>query len=166
MRNLRIPIGAALLLSGGLALAYFRPGPEGLMVETANRFLDSLNASQRAATLYEFDNAERVQWHYFPERGFRQEYGHERRGVTFKTMDPKQRNLAYALLSAGLSRSGFVKATTVMSLEEIVRVFEADTTGHRDSDNYHFTVFGKPSLTSTWGWRVEGHHLSLHFTMK
>jgi hypothetical protein len=53
-----------------------------------------------------------------------------------------------------------------MSLEEIVRVFEADTTGHRDPDNYHFTMFGKPSLTSTWGWRVEGHHLSLHFTMK
>ena len=166
MRNLRIPIGAALLLSGGLALAFFRPGPEGLMVETANRFLDSLNANQRTATLYEFENPERSQWHYFPERGFTKEYGHERRGVTFKTMDPKQRHLAYALLSAGLSRAGFIKATTVMSLEEIVRVFEADTTGHRDPDNYHFTVFGKPSLASTWGWRVEGHHLSLHFTMK
>ena len=164
--NLRFPIGAALLFSSGIALAYFRPGPEGLMVETANRFLDSLGKGQLDETLYDFGSPERLQWHYFPERGFHKEYGHERRGVTFKTMDPKQRHLAYALLGAGLSRSGFAKATTVMSLEEIVRVFEADSTGHRDPDNYHFVVFGRPSLASTWGWRVEGHHLSLHFTMK
>lgn len=165
MRRFRLPIGAALLCTG-VALAYFRPGPEALMVETAGRFLDSLDRAQLGATLYDFGSPDRLHWHYFPERGFVKEYGHERRGVTFKTMNPMQRHLAYALLAAGLSRSGFTKAATIMSLEEIVRVFEADTTGNRDADNYHFAVFGKPSLESTWGWRIEGHHLALHFTMK
>ncbi|MBM3801888.1 MAG: DUF3500 domain-containing protein [Acidimicrobiia bacterium] len=149
-----------------LAVAKTRTGTEALMVDTANRFLDSLDAGTRGTSVFDFESQERLKWHYFPERGFRKEYGHDRRGITFKTMDPKQRHLAYALLSAGFSRSGFIKATTIMSLEEIVRVFEADTTGHRDAENYHFVIFGKPALDSTWGWRVEGHHVSLHFTMK
>ncbi len=31
---------------------------------------------------------------------------------------------------------------------------------------YFFTIFGTPSKTGKWGWRVEGHHLSLNFTME
>ena len=31
--------------------------------------------------------------------------------------------------------------------------------------NYFFSVFGTPSKKATWGWRVEGHHVSLHFTV-
>ena len=30
---------------------------------------------------------------------------------------------------------------------------------------YFFSVFGTPSTKSPWGWRVEGHHVSLHFTV-
>src|SRR4029077_10779833 len=26
-------------------------------------------------------------------------------------------------------------------------------------------IFGTPSARDTWGWRVEGHHVSLHFTI-
>jgi hypothetical protein len=35
----------------------------------------------------------------------------------------------------------------------------------RNPDWYFFSVFGTPSKTGQWGWRVEGHHLSLNFTM-
>ena len=35
----------------------------------------------------------------------------------------------------------------------------------RDPVRYFFSVFGTPSPRSTWGWRVEGHHVSLHFTV-
>jgi hypothetical protein len=34
----------------------------------------------------------------------------------------------------------------------------------RDPLNYHFCIFGEPSSTKIWGWRFEGHHLSLNFT--
>jgi hypothetical protein len=33
----------------------------------------------------------------------------------------------------------------------------------RDPTKYFFTVFGQPSAAGNWGWRVEGHHISLHF---
>jgi hypothetical protein len=35
----------------------------------------------------------------------------------------------------------------------------------RDPEKYFFSIFGTPSATDTWGWRVEGHHISLHFTV-
>ena len=35
----------------------------------------------------------------------------------------------------------------------------------RDTERYFFSVFGTPSAKDTWGWRVEGHHVSLQFTV-
>jgi hypothetical protein len=35
----------------------------------------------------------------------------------------------------------------------------------RDPDLYYFTVFGEPSTKTGWGWRVEGHHVSLRFAV-
>ena len=35
----------------------------------------------------------------------------------------------------------------------------------RDAENYFVSIFGKPDLKGTWGFRWEGHHLSLNFTL-
>ncbi|PYS34609.1 MAG: hypothetical protein DMG14_29045 [Acidobacteria bacterium] len=35
----------------------------------------------------------------------------------------------------------------------------------RDPLKYYVSVFGTSSTKDTWGWRVEGHHVSLHFTV-
>jgi hypothetical protein len=35
----------------------------------------------------------------------------------------------------------------------------------RDPELYYFSVFGTPSRTAPWGFRAEGHHLSLNFTL-
>ena len=35
----------------------------------------------------------------------------------------------------------------------------------RDPGRYFFSVFGTPSKKETWGWRAEGHHVSLQFTI-
>jgi uncharacterized protein DUF3500 len=35
----------------------------------------------------------------------------------------------------------------------------------RDPEGYFFSVFGAPSTKDTWAWRVEGHHVSLNFTV-
>jgi hypothetical protein len=158
-------LGAALF-AAGISIPNHSTAPETLMTVTAQRFVDSLTPPQRANTVFDIASPERIKWHYFPERGFTLEYGHDRRGIMFKEMDPKQRHLAYALMSTGLSQAGFVKATTIMSIEEIVRVIEADTTGNRDAERFHFSIFGKPADTGTWAWRVEGHHVALNFTIK
>ncbi len=139
---------------------------EAMMADAANRFLESLDRMQRMGTVFDMDAEERTNWHYFPETGFTDEYGYVRNGITFKDMDPKQRHLAYGLLSTGLGRAGFVKTMNVMALEEIVRAIEDDHTGYRDTERFHFTFFGTPAMKGDWGWRVEGHHVSLHYAIR
>ncbi len=165
----RIHISRALLLAAfslAAATAYQAARTEHLMADAANRLLESLNRMQRMGTVFPMDAPERTNWHYFPETGFADEYGYVRNGVTFKQMDPKQRHLAYSLLSTGLGRAGFVKTMNVMALEEVVRAIEDDHTGYRDTERFHFTVFGTPAMTGDWGWRVEGHHVSLHYVIR
>ncbi len=164
--NFRIRTAAAAVFCATIAVSSQVHRPEALMEMTANRFIDSLTAAQRDGSVFPMNSPERLKWHYFPENGFQKEYGHERRGIMFKQMDPKQRHLAYALMASGLSQVGFIKASTIMSVEEIVRVIEADTTGHRDAERFHFTIFGDPAATGVWAWRVEGHHVVLNFTIR
>lgn len=139
---------------------------EMIMAETAVRFVSSLSAKQETTGVFDFDSKHRVNWHYFPDNGYKDVHGSPRPGVNYKSMSAVQRRLADALLGASLSQSGFAKAMSVISLEEILRVIENDTKGHRDLEKYYFAVFGKPSPNGTWGLRVEGHHLSLNFTIK
>src|SRR5262249_49813701 len=66
---------------------------------------------------------------------------------------------------SGLSRSGAIKATTIMSLEAILKELEQGRGPVRDPELYFLSIFGTPSNKSRWGWRVEGHHLSLNFVI-
>src|SRR5260370_8158044 len=127
-----------------------------LMTETANRFLAALSPEQRARATFQFSDEGRLNWHYMPK---------ERKGLTLGEMSPFQKHLASALLATGLSRIGYIKAVTIMSLEEVLKLLENDSGERRNPEKYHFTVFGTPSDTGTWGWRVEGHHLSQNYTV-
>jgi hypothetical protein len=155
-----------LVFVAALATAWRTSSVESRMVKTAQAFLNSLNENQRKATLFPFSHRERTIWHYFPERGFKTEFGYDRPGVMYKEMQPHQRALAEALLASGLSQAGFIKTKNIIYMEEVVRVMEADATGHRDSERFHFSVFGNPSMEGVWGWRVEGHHVALNFTIR
>src|SRR5207244_10735081 len=67
--------------------------------------------------------------------------------------------------AGGLSHNGYRKAVTIMSLEEVLRVIENDTGEHRNPEKYYFSIFGTPSDSGTWGYRVEGHHFSQNYTV-
>ena len=127
-----------------------------LMTETANRFLAALSPEQRAKATFQFSDDERMNWHFIPK---------ERKGLTLREMSPYQKHLASALLAAGLSQTGYIKAVTIMSLEDALKALENDSGERRNPEKYHFTVFGTPSDAGTWGWRVEGHHLSQNYTV-
>lgn len=126
------------------------------MTETANRFLAGLSPEQRAKATFPLSDDERMNWHFIPK---------ERKGLTLREMNSYQKHLASALLAAGLSQTGYIKAVTIMSLEDVLKVLENDNGQRRDPEKYHFTVFGTPSDTGIWGWRVEGHHLSQNYTV-
>ncbi|MEW5976680.1 MAG: DUF3500 domain-containing protein [Acidobacteriota bacterium] len=155
---LTLGLGALLLATWGFA-SYQRARAAEEMAAAAKSFLDSLSSEQRARTLLEFEDDERMNWHFIPDSMW------PRKGITFKELDPAQRHLAYALLSTGLSQRGYVKATTIMSLEAILKELEKGTGPVRDPELYHFTIFNEPSPNRNWGWRVEGHHISLNFTL-
>ena len=159
----RLLAGATAMVS--LASAYYRWETIPLMSETANAFLASLEPEQRSKVVFPMEDEGRLFWHYIPSPDIEKRFGHPRFGLTLREMTAPQKHLASALLSAGLSRSGYVKATTVMSLEEVLRVMEGDNGARRDPDRYHFSIFGQPAEKGIWAYRVEGHHVSLHFTV-
>jgi hypothetical protein len=127
-----------------------------LMIETANRFLAALSPEQRAKATFRFEDDERMNWHFIPK---------ERKGLPLREMTPYQKHLSSALLSAGLSQTGYIKAVTIMSLEDVLRIIENDSGEHRNSEKYYFSVFGSPSETEPWGYRIEGHHFSQNYTV-
>jgi hypothetical protein len=127
------------------------------MLRAANRFVGALDEGQRTKAQFEFKDNERGNWHFIPK---------SRKGLPIKEMNSDQRKLALALLASGLSSHGYEKATSIMNLETILHDLEgAARKLPRDPELYYFSVFGKPGPKDTWGWRVEGHHLSANFTV-
>jgi hypothetical protein len=125
------------------------------MSAAANNFLAALTADQKGKATFGFADAERTDWHFIPR---------ERKGLPIKEMTQEQRLLAYALLASGLSNRGYGKAVSIMSLESILAELEQGGKGPvRDPERYFVSIFGTPGK-APWGWRVEGHHLSLNFT--
>ena len=137
-----------------------------LMTECANRLLAALDDNQRGRATFSFDSDERMNWHFIPDdTKLAIDTLGVRKGLTLRDMSPYQRHLAGALLAAGLSQTGYIKAVTIMSLEEVLRAMEGDAGEHRNPEKYYFSIFGTPSDSGTWGYRVEGHHVSQNFTV-
>jgi len=146
----------ACFVSAGSFLSTRADTPGGEMASAASAFIAALDETQRAKALIPFADAERQNWHFIPLI---------RRGLTWKDMTPAQRHLATCLLASGLSQRGYIKAKTIMSLEQILLDLEQGKGPVRDPDLYYWAVFGQPSADGTWGWRVEGHHFSANFTI-
>lgn len=128
------------------------------MTDAATGFLASLTPEQRQLASFPMDSSERLRWHFIPNETF------PRKGVAFRAMNDTQRSRAHDLLKAGLSQRGYMTATSIIELENVLRAIEKGRLA-RDPLDYQFTVFGTPGAKDAWGWRVEGHHLSLHFTI-
>jgi hypothetical protein len=79
-------------------------------------------------------------------------------------MSVQQRELARGILRAGLSQRGYLTASTIIELELVLREMGGNP-AVRDPELYYFSIFGTPSPAAPWGFRAEGHHLSLNFTL-
>lgn len=124
----------------------------------SEQFLGTLSAEQKALANLPFDSEWRYDWNYTPR---------QRKGLPLKQMDETQRKAAMNLLKVALSDQGLAKAEAIISLEYVLRQVEKrpENDTYRDPENYAFAVFGSPEAKQPWGWSVEGHHLSLHFTI-
>ena len=148
-----LALGLLAALGGGAVVAQQRSSAS--MTTAATSFLASLTPEQKQQATFAFDSAERLRWHFVPQ--------FERNGLQIKAMTEPQRKLAHELLKTGLSARGYTTYTQIMQLENILRDVEKGGGPTRDPEGYRFAVFGTPAAKGTWGWRVEFHHISLHF---
>ncbi len=125
------------------------------MAESAFHFLRSLDSESRDQANLAFDDENRYDWHFIPRA---------REGIPYKSMTAAQSTLAHRLMGTALSQEGMSKALGVMYLDQIL--FEIEGRSIRDSELYYVTIFGDPSSDDNWGWRVEGHHLSVNLTIQ
>jgi len=150
-----------LALAAGVSAKLESQRDVSQMVEGARAFIESLSDEQRTRGVYAFDDMEeRLNFHFVPPEVF------ERHGVSLKEMNSEQKARTHALLATGLSQSGHMTAMEIIEVEGVLQAMEDGSTQFsRDPELYLMSVFGTPSTDGTWGWRFEGHHLSLHFTI-
>lgn len=127
------------------------------MAEASAAWLDALDPLQRAKATFVFDDVtQRTDWAYFPRN---------HAGLPLHEMDIRQQKLAHALLTSALSVHAYAKVTAIMALESVLNLIEGRRLdGARDPGRYFLSAFGSPG-DARWGWRCEGHHVSLNFTI-
>jgi hypothetical protein len=154
-RKIRVLLAAVAVVL--LTAAYYRIQSASIITDAAKSFLASLTPEQRKQVMFDLKDEERMNWFYTPV---------PRKGLPMRDMGPGQRKLALALLSAGLSQRGMIKATTIMSLEDVlIRQEIGGSQWRRDPDGYFFSIFGQPFETGVWAFRVDGHHVSQNYTI-
>ncbi len=132
----------------------------------------SFNKVQQRSSAFEFSDTNRLKWNNLPV-GLR-----PRVGTSIGNMTEDQRRLVHRILSASLSSQGYLKATSIMHLDELINRFydsmyfrkEINEETHKflidllwSPKNYYFAFFGVPG-DGNWGYKLEGHHLSINFT--
>ncbi|WP_290789691.1 DUF3500 domain-containing protein [Flavihumibacter sp. UBA7668] len=140
--------------------------------QTAIRLYDSFNKMQNISGRHAFNDSARTAWNNLPI-GLR-----ARAGASIGNMNEEQRKLLHRILSVSLSSQGYLKATSIMHLDDLLNQYadsifykkeiNGDTYNFLKSlqwshKNFYFAFFGNPN-DSIWGYKIEGHHLSINFT--
>jgi hypothetical protein len=153
-----LPIGiAAAWIATAALLAPRAETPSERQAAAARELLASLSAAQRKQASAEFDSTARTDWHFVPR---------ERAGVALGDLDEAQRRAARELISSGLSAQGVATLDGILVLEQVLLDLDRArgvANSIRDPSRYFVLVCGEPGA-ERWSWRVEGHHVSVHFT--
>jgi len=154
---------AACFLAGLAATGMAVVATAGVTAEPVTRaaqhWLQSLDSVQRERAVRRFADATRTAWHFIPKN--------DRKGVQLRDMTDRQQAAALALLRSAVSAVGYEKATSIMQLDELLRIIEGEKAKNvRDAKRYYVTLFGMPADTGSWGLSFEGHHLSLNMTFR
>lgn len=132
------------------------------MARAASAWLGSLDDAQRVQAARPWEpRGERQLWFYTPT-----DHG----GLPLRDMGSRQQSLAMQLVASGLSRAGYVTASTIIGLENVLDHLENWQVGWgrergRDPQLYWLRIFGNPGSHGPWSWRFGGHHVSLNFTI-
>tara|TARA_R100001129_G_scaffold176885_1_gene151312 strand:- start:6188 stop:7216 length:1029 start_codon:yes stop_codon:yes gene_type:complete len=132
-----------------------RAEPVDTAIAAAARAWQQAMGDTAPSATFAFTDDERFDWAYTP--GYR-------KGVPIRDMTPPQRAAALALMRSTLSVPGVAKAEAIMALEAVLAEVEGSSLDYRNPEKYFVSVFGAPGRYP-WGWRLEGHHLSVNVTV-
>jgi hypothetical protein len=124
------------------------------MNQAADNLLAALPADQRAAAQFGFDDPQRQDWHFTPG---------PRRGVSLAEMDRGSAKSVHQLLNTVLSKAAHTRVAAITGLEDVLDKSEGGRR-RRHAGDYWTVVFGDPGAPA-WGWRFEGHHVSINVTV-
>ncbi len=123
------------------------------MAEAAGRLLDALGPQRRDAHL-DVDDTRRTTWTYLPG---------QRHGIALHQLDRTAAVAVRRLLAASVGHHVHAQVSAIMGLEDVLDVQQG---GGRDrhAGDYWVAVHGDPG-SPHWGWRIGGHHVSVHLTV-
>ena len=139
-----------------------QPASAARLLTTASAFLASLSPEQRQKAVFPLDHPERKDWSNLPHTL------HPRKGVGLGELSPHQRVQAHHLIQAGLSSQGYLKASGIMQLDEILLHLAGQASSQQPMFGLHLywiSFLGEPSAKDPWGWQLDGHHLALNFAV-
>ena len=149
--------GTALLgiaaLPRATAAADAALAPAADLLTATRSFLSGLEPDKRKAASFAWDGREWRGWNYFGSAG------NIKPGLRLEQMSPAQKAVAWDLLATLLSPAGQQKSRNVMTLQDVLAA-SGNGAGERSSERFSFAVYGTPAETGTWGFRLEGHHLT------
>lgn len=144
--------------NGEVLPGLFEIKPSGVSTEpvrnAAEAFLSTLTPVQLARTIYPVDD---IEWRKWMNQHF-----YARQGICFAEMTDGQRDAAFALMQASLSAKGFDLTRNIMRLNETLAEL-ADDHLFLGEWLYYVQIYGKPSATEPWGWKLEGHHAIISY---
>ena len=120
--------------------------------------INSLDSTQKAKAIFQFDDMSRYDWNYLPPSLI------ARRGVCLKDLDSTQKSNIYKLLKSFLSDKGFTRTQDIIKNEIYLKELEPNMI-HRIPENHFISFYGTPAKDSVWGWKFSGHHIALNFTV-
>jgi len=126
------------------------------MRDAARALLAELGEAQRAQAAQPFADTAARRWLEYRPR--------PRPGACLAELSVSGRKAAHLLLATGLSEHAYAQAMAIVSLEEVLGRREGWRRG-RHSGDYWASVFGDPGGGEPWGWRFEGHHVSVTMTL-
>ncbi|MFT3905156.1 MAG: DUF3500 domain-containing protein [Steroidobacteraceae bacterium] len=86
-------------------------------------------------------------------------------GLFLADLEPAEREAAFKVIEASLSARGFLETRNAMKVNQALGEFINHSTDSICEYGYFFTLFGEPSETQPWGWRLMGYHLVVYCTM-
>ncbi len=125
------------------------------VMKAAQAFLAALSSAQRAATMFDEDDAE---WRKWMNQDF-----YVRQGVSFLQMTEAQREVAIGLLRASLSAKGLKQTRDIMRLNHTLGELNDNDFDRYGEWRYHITIMGTPSAREPWGWQFDGHHAIVNY---